>query len=64
VSEFARVCECGHCGRRYSVTGVAANPDNETQSQIEFRCACGAEVEAFLPGSTNRDLVRIALVGS
>ena len=45
------------------VSGVALNPGNETQSTLEFKCVCGAPVEAFLPGSANRDLVKIAPAG-
>jgi hypothetical protein len=31
---------------------------------MEFDCACGAPVEAFLPGSVNRDLVKIEPAGA
>ncbi len=48
------------CGRFYVVSGSALNPNNETQAALYFRCACGAEVEAFLPGSANRELVTVA----
>ena len=59
MNDFSRLCECGHCGRNYVVSGTAANPSNETQSAMEFDCACGAPVEAFLPGSANREHVKI-----
>jgi hypothetical protein len=51
------------CGRHYVVSGAALNPANETQSSLEFKCVCGATVEAFLPGSANRELVKIAPAG-
>jgi hypothetical protein len=57
--EFVRECECLFCGRRYVVTGWAANPSNETQFAMEFPCACGSLVVAHLPGSVNRDLLKI-----
>ena len=48
------------CGRYYVVSGAALNPNNETESSLQFRCVCGAQVEAFLPGSANRELVKVA----
>jgi len=48
------------CGRNYVVSGSAVNPNNETQSALYFRCVCGAQVEAFLPGSANREMVTVA----
>jgi hypothetical protein len=48
------------CGRNYVVSGSAINPSNETQAPLQFRCVCGAQVEAFLPGSANRELVKVA----
>jgi hypothetical protein len=39
--------------------GNAVNPANETQLNVEFRCECGGTLEALIPGSANRDLVKI-----
>ncbi len=47
------------CGRHYVVSGASLNPSNETQASLEFKCVCGAPVEAFLPGSANPELLKI-----
>jgi hypothetical protein len=59
MTSFSRPCTCESCGREYLVSGTSANPTNETQVAVDFTCACGGVVPAFLPGSVNRDLVRI-----
>jgi len=63
MTEFSRTCRCEACGRDYVVKGTAANPGNETQVAVEFACACGRNVSTFLPGSVNRDLVRVEPAG-
>jgi hypothetical protein len=59
MSDFERVGECDRCGREFRVTGTSANPGNETQLNVAFTCECGGTLKAMLPGSANRDLVRI-----
>jgi hypothetical protein len=56
---FERPCACDRCGREYVVSGTAANPGNETQVMTDFKCDCGGRVEAMIPGSVNRDGVRL-----
>jgi hypothetical protein len=63
MAEFTRECECQRCGRKYVVTGVAANPSNETQAAAEIPCECGAFVVAHLPGSANQNRIRIEATG-
>ncbi|HET7293183.1 MAG TPA: hypothetical protein VFM88_12210 [Vicinamibacteria bacterium] len=63
MSDFSRLAECGMCGRHYVVSGFALNPGAETQAALYFKCVCGAEVEAFLPGSANRELVKVDPAG-
>lgn len=59
MTAFERPCACDRCGRDYVVSGTAANPGNETQVLADFACDCGGRVEAMLPGSVNREAVRI-----
>ena len=59
MSDFERVGECDTCGREFVVTGSSANPGNETQLNVALTCECGGTLSIMLPGSTNRDLVRI-----
>jgi hypothetical protein len=59
MADFVRECECPYCGRKYVVTGVAANPGNETQFAMEFPCACGSRAVAHVPGSVNRERLRV-----
>jgi hypothetical protein len=59
MADFTRECECALCGRRYVITGVSANPGNETQFAMEFPCACGSLAVAHLPGSVNRERLRV-----
>jgi hypothetical protein len=59
MAEFERPATCEHCGMVWAIVGFAANPSNETQSELNFLCDCGAIVTALLPGSANRELVRI-----
>jgi hypothetical protein len=59
MNAFERVGHCDDCGREFVVTGTSANPGNETQLNVAFTCECGGTLETMLPGSANRDLVRI-----
>jgi hypothetical protein len=59
MATFERTGTCDTCSAEYVVSGTAANPGNETQVLTGFACACGGQVEAMLPGSVNRDLVRL-----
>jgi len=59
MTEFERAVRCERCRRGWRVVGASANPSNETQGELSFPCACGARVSVMLPGSANRDLVRI-----
>ncbi len=59
MSDFERIGECDRCGGLFVVTGTSANPGNETQLNVAFTCECGGTLKAMLPGSANRDLVRI-----
>lgn len=59
MPDFERPATCEHCGRKWLIVGRSLNPGNETQADLHFRCACGAIVSALLPGSANRELVRI-----
>ena len=61
--EFTRECDCPTCNRIFVVTGTALNPTNETQFTYEFRCECGSTVAAYLPGSVNRERVKVAPAG-
>jgi hypothetical protein len=55
MTPFERDGSCEECGREYLVSGVALHPGAETEGATRFRCACGGCVEAFVPGSVNRD---------
>jgi hypothetical protein len=59
MSEFERPSQCDLCGQAYLVKGASLNPSNETQSAMVFSCPCGGRVVAHVPGSTNRNLVRL-----
>jgi hypothetical protein len=59
MGEFARPCACARCGLEYTVHGTSANPTNETQELLRFTCRCGGEVVAHIPGSVNRNLLRM-----
>ena len=59
MTTFERMGACQRCGREYVLHGNSLNPANETQLNVEFRCECGGTLEALIPGSANRDLVRI-----
>lgn len=59
MGEFERVGACDTCGREFVVSGTSANPGNETQLNVALSCECGGTLAIMLPGSTNRDLVRI-----
>jgi len=59
MTAFERVGVCDRCEREFVVTGTAANPGNETQLNVAFTCECGGTLRTMLPGSANRDLVRI-----
>jgi len=62
MADFTREQECSSCGRCYIVFGAAANPANETQFAMEFSCACGGTILVFLPGSVNRERLRVEAV--
>lgn len=57
--DFTRECACPNCRLLYVVTGTALNPANETQFTYEFKCECGAAVSAYMPGSVNRERVKV-----
>jgi hypothetical protein len=59
MDEFIRSAACPGCKREYELRGRSVNPNNETQTLMEFRCTCGEKVGTFLPGSVNRELVKI-----
>lgn len=59
MDEFIRSAECPACKREYELRGRSVNPSNETQTLMEFKCSCGERVGTFLPGSVNRELVKI-----
>jgi len=59
MTVFERVGVCDLCGREFVVKGTSANPGNETQLNVAFTCECGGTLKTMLPGSANRDLVRI-----
>lgn len=59
MGEFVRVARCERCDREWRLVGASLNPSNETQVDHGFKCECGAVVWALVPGSTNRELVRI-----
>jgi len=59
MSDFSRTCACESCGREYVVSGTSANPGNETQVAVDFDCSCGGRIPAFVPGSANREGVRV-----
>jgi hypothetical protein len=55
VKPFERDARCASCGREFKVSGVALHPGAETEGPTSFRCACGGEVKAFVPGSVNTE---------
>ena len=57
--EFKRPAACETCGQKFNVSGSALNPSNETQSAMVFSCPCGGRVIVQLPGSVNKQLVRL-----
>lgn len=57
--DFERTCVCDRCGREFMVSGTSANPTNETQVDVPFPCPCGGSASALIPGSANRERVRI-----
>ncbi len=59
MPDFERPATCVRCGRKWVIVGHSLNPANETQGDLNFPCDCGAIVSALLPGSANRELVRI-----
>jgi hypothetical protein len=59
MDDFTRSATCPACQRGYQLSGRSLNPGNETQTLMEFRCTCGERVGTFLPGSVNRELVKI-----
>lgn len=59
MGDFERAGKCDRCEREFVVSGTSANPGNETQLNVALSCECGGTLAIMLPGSTNRDLVRI-----
>jgi len=57
MASFERVGTCEACGREYRISGSALAPGAETEAPARFFCGCGGHLSAFLPGSTNRELV-------
>ena len=55
MKSFERECRCVDCGREYVISGVALHPGAETEGATRFRCLCGGCVEAFVPGSVNKE---------
>jgi hypothetical protein len=55
VTPFEREARCGECGREWVVSGVALHPGAETEGPTRLRCACGAAIVAFVPGSVNTE---------
>ena len=60
MAPFERNGHCSSCGREYLVSGASLAPGAETEAPARFFCDCGGIVEAFLPGSVNREQVVIA----
>lgn len=56
-TNFERVAACRSCGKEYTITGAALAPGAETEAPARFFCECGGFLEAFLPGSVNRERV-------
>ena len=57
MAPFERIGYCSACGREYVVSGNSLAPGAETEAPARFFCPCGGFVEAFLPGSVNRERV-------
>lgn len=57
MANFERAGVCEACGREYTISGAALAPGAETEAPARFFCECGGLVQAFLPGSVNRELV-------
>jgi hypothetical protein len=57
VANFERAGACEACGQEYIISGAALAPGAETEAPARFFCECGGLVQAFLPGSVNRELV-------
>jgi hypothetical protein len=63
VKPFERDARCSGCGREYKVAGVALHPGAETEGPTQFRCACGGDIKAFVPGSVNTEKLVVTPVG-
>jgi hypothetical protein len=59
MASFERAGACPACGREYLISGAALAPGAETEAPARFFCECGGLVQAFLPGSVNRELVKV-----
>jgi hypothetical protein len=57
MATFERAGTCADCGREYTISGAALAPGAETEAAARFFCECGGLVQAFLPGSVNRERV-------
>jgi len=60
MGTFERTGTCEACGREYTISGSALAPGAETEAPARFFCECGGVLSAFLPGSTNREMVVVA----
>jgi hypothetical protein len=63
VADFQRDGRCEKCGHGYVLRGSSANPGNETQVDVSLPCACGGTITAMVPGSANRDRLRVESAG-
>ena len=63
MTPFARDALCESCGREYTVSGVSVAPGTETEAPTRFRCGCGGWLEAFIPGSVNKERLVLELKG-
>ena len=64
MGAFERIGTCGTCGKEFTVSGASVAPGAETEAPARFFCTCGGFVEAFLPGSVNRERVVLLPRGS
>jgi hypothetical protein len=60
VANFERLGACRDCAKEYTISGAALAPGAETEAPARFFCECGGVVSAFLPGSVNRELVKVS----
>jgi hypothetical protein len=63
MADFQRDGSCNRCGKSYLLRGSSANPGNETQVDVSLPCSCGGTITAMVPGSANRDRLRVETAG-